>query len=153
MKRFALLVVLPLIAVLAAPVRSADNDSDKDQVADTLKKYEETWINAAKKKDAGPLEKMLADDWTFTNPMGQVSGKSELVDAVKDGTFAPESAEYDDLKVRVYGDAAVVTGRLDLKAKWGDTDISAEYRFTDTFVKKDGKWQEVAGQTTRIGNG
>lgn len=153
MKRFALLVVVPLIAFLATPVRSADNDSDKDQIDATLKKYEETWINSAKKKDAGPLEKMLADDWTFTNPMGQVSGKSELVDAVKDGTFAPESAEYDDLKVRVYGDAAVVTGRLDLKGKWGDTDISAEYRFTDTFVKKDGKWQEVAGQVTRIGNG
>jgi len=58
--------------------------------------------------------------------------------------------ENDDLKVRVYGDAAVVTGRFTTKETLKGRDISGQYRFTDTWIKKAGRWLCVAGQGSKI---
>lgn len=56
------------------------------------------------------------------------------------------------MKVRLYGDVAVVTGRNTIKATWEDIqrDISGPYRFTDVFVKRGGHWQCIASQASRV---
>lgn len=138
-----------LILGLAVPAPAAEEGSPAHEAAEAIRKMEQVWIDAAKKKDTGPLESMLADDWTLTNPVGQVVGKEQFIDKVKDGTFKIDTGQYTDVKVRVYGDAAVVTGRVNIQGNWGDSDVSGDYAFTDTFIKHDGKWQEVAGQVTR----
>jgi len=56
----------------------------------------------------------------------------------------------DDFRVRVYGDAAVVTLRIAEKSKSKGKDISGQVRVTDTFIKLAGRWQVVAEHASRI---
>ena len=136
--------------VVLGPVAVRAEDTSNEQVSQDIRKMEEQWVSAAKQKDVKPLDSMLADDYTMTNPVGEVIGKEDFISKIKDGTFHINSAEYKDIKVRVYGDAAVVTGRVTLQATWSGTDVGGTFALTDTFVKRDGKWQEVAGQVTRV---
>jgi ketosteroid isomerase-like protein len=53
------------------------------------------------------------------------------------------------LNVQEFGGVGVVTGKLDEKASYKGTDVSGSYRFLDVWVKRDGRWQNVAGQETR----
>jgi ketosteroid isomerase-like protein len=55
-----------------------------------------------------------------------------------------------EMKVRVYGDAAVVTGRDIIKETHEGKEISRQERWTDTWVKRAGHWQCVAGHTSEI---
>jgi ketosteroid isomerase-like protein len=61
-----------------------------------------------------------------------------------------QSLEVSDLRVRVYGDTAVAAGTTALKGTFKQQDISGTYRYTDTWVKRNGKWQVVASQATRV---
>jgi ketosteroid isomerase-like protein len=62
-----------------------------------------------------------------------------------------QSVSADELKVRVFGNAAVVTGRDTLKgAQYKGKDLSGQYRFTDVFVQRDGRWQAVASHSSKI---
>nr|MBA3766029.1 nuclear transport factor 2 family protein [Acidobacteriota bacterium] len=56
----------------------------------------------------------------------------------------------DRLKVRVYGETAVVTGRATVKGKYKGMDISGQYRYTHVFVKQRGHWLVVTAQQTRV---
>jgi ketosteroid isomerase-like protein len=59
------------------------------------------------------------------------------------------SYKLEDMRVRICGNAAVVTGRNVLQASLKGKDTSGPYRFTDVFVKRDGRWQCVATQAVR----
>ena len=60
------------------------------------------------------------------------------------------SAALDNMKARVYGDAAVVNGRMTARQTFQGQDISGQYQCTDTFIKKAGRWQCVAIHLSRI---
>lgn len=146
---FAMMLVA---AALYVPARAADEGGSDQQAQAEIQKMMHAWPDAAHEKNTGPLEEMLADDYTHTGPGGQMMTKEDFVSHIKDGTFKIESLEFQNVKVRVYGHAAVVTGKISLKGNWGETDVSGDYAFTDTFIKRDGKWQQVAGQVTRCEN-
>jgi ketosteroid isomerase-like protein len=61
-----------------------------------------------------------------------------------------ESSKSEDMKVQVYRDTAVVTYRSTDKGNYKGNDISGRYRWTDVFVKRNGRWQVVSTQGTRI---
>ena len=61
-----------------------------------------------------------------------------------------ESIKDSDVKVQLYGDSAVLTGRTDIKGKEKSQDISGAYRWLRVYVKRDGRWQVVAEQVTRM---
>jgi len=56
----------------------------------------------------------------------------------------------EDLEAHVYGDAATVTGANVITATYKGQDASDKFRFTDVFVKRDGRWQVVATQGTKV---
>ena len=138
-------VLMALPFVTASAQSSADDDAAK-----TLEQMEQHWADAAAKQDIGPVQQMLSDDFTLTISVGRVVDKESYVNKLKDGTFKIESLQYADMKTRVYGNCAVVVGRVALKGTWDTNDVSGDYAFTDTFVKKSGKWRQVASQVTRI---
>jgi ketosteroid isomerase-like protein len=68
------------------------------------------------------------------------------------GGFKYQSRSISDLKIRVYGDAAIVTGRSAQEGTENGKDYSGNYRFTRVYVKQNGAWKTVALQTTLIQN-
>jgi ketosteroid isomerase-like protein len=66
------------------------------------------------------------------------------------GDYKIQSEELGDIKVHVYGNTAVATATNTMKWTCKGQDLSGKYRFTDTWVKRSGKWQVVASQYTRV---
>ncbi len=102
------------------------------------------------KNDAAFFERVLADEWTIITPDGKALDKAQHLREMKDGTLKVESSETLEMKVRVYGDAAVITGRGRWKAKDKGEPIGGTVRWTDVYIKRGGKWQCVASQVTPI---
>ncbi|MEJ7736351.1 MAG: nuclear transport factor 2 family protein [Chitinophagaceae bacterium] len=116
----------------------------------TIKKIEQELLDALLKGDASANERYQASTYIFTAPDGTVMDKAKGIADIKSGDLKFESSKLDDMKVHVYGNTAVVTCRTTDKGKYKDVDLSGQYRWTDTFVKQNGRWQLVAGQGTKI---
>jgi ketosteroid isomerase-like protein len=127
----------------AAPAKSASVEQE-------LIKLENDWYEAGVKRDVAAVSRILADDWTAVNPEGTVENKTQALAEMKSGEDVYMSAVANEMKVRVYGEAAVVLGRNTVKEQYKGKDISGQYRFTDTWVKKDGRWQCVATAAVKI---
>jgi uncharacterized protein (TIGR02246 family) len=100
--------------------------------------------------DAAALNRILANEYTFTNPFGEVLSKSETLAEHQSGKLKFQSFEVDEMNVRVYGDAAVATGEVIVRGQRGGHDVSGRYRATWTLVKDEARWQAVAAQSTRV---
>jgi len=125
--------------------RAANVDED-------LKKLETERAAAVVRGDAATLAKQRSDDYTFINVYGRMSDKSQMVDAFKNGQSKLASDELSDMKVRLYGNTAVITGKADVKGTLGGKDITGQMMFTRVYVKKGGHWQSVAFQQTLVSN-
>jgi ketosteroid isomerase-like protein len=129
---------------------AADADTDTDtekQVATLAKQYREAMV----KGDTQSMDSMQADDWIGINPSGDVADKAQNSKNFKDGTI--DFASIDDpseVKVRVYGDAAVVTSRYHVKVKYKGEKLDHHVRVTEVYAKQGGKWRSVSRQGTRI---
>src|SRR5262245_54188702 len=117
---------------------------------DEIKSLEETRNQAILHGDVAVLDRMTSDDYTFITLRGEVRTKSDILTGFASGTFHYESREISDLRVRIYGDAAVVTGRSVQKGMENGKDYSGDYRFTRVYVRQKGQWLTVALQTTPI---
>jgi hypothetical protein len=102
------------------------------------------------KLDLAFLEGVLADDYVQTNWDGTSETKAQILASLKSKEVVTTYSEGDDYKVRVYGDAAVVTGRWTGKQTIKGMDTSGQYRWTDTWIKKAGRWQCVASHNSKL---
>jgi ketosteroid isomerase-like protein len=125
-----------------------------------LLKLESDWATATKARDAEALKRIVADDALLTYPDGSTGTKADELNSLESGAITFDSWEVFDPKVTVLdADAAFITGRSLIKnGKYKDpatksvTNISGEYRFTDVYARRNGKWQAVASQTTKMLN-
>jgi hypothetical protein len=113
-------------------------------------KIEQELNDASIKGDVSPRERYIADTYIFTSPTGVVMTKAQGTADMKSGDIKIESSKVNDMKVQLYGDAAVVTFSRTQKGVLHGNDISGQYRWTHLFVKQNGRWQLVAGQGTRL---
>ena len=118
-------------------------------VEDKIKKLEQDWADATIKGPAA-VDQFEADDIITTDPSGRVTDKTQDKKDLSSGDLKFQSMELSDLKVHVYGNVAVATGANKLKGTYKGQDISGTYRFTDTWVKRNGKWQVVASQDSKV---
>ncbi len=124
----------------------ADDAAAEKQVATLSKQYRE----AAIKGDTGAMDALLSDDWVVIGPDGGVGGKAQNMRDFKDGSVAFEAMDPSEVKVRVYGDAAVVTSRIHAKLKMKGEKIDNHVRVSEFYAKQGGKWQCVSTQVTSI---
>jgi ketosteroid isomerase-like protein len=143
------LAVLLILASVAPRSWAAQAPGPSEQELIAL---ENDWSQAAVKRDGAALQRFYADEYIFTDENGVVSNKTQEILNLTNGIFRLTSYKFEDVKVRVYGDVAVVTGRNTIKGIWEDVkrDISGPYRFTDVFVKRNGRWQCVASQSSAV---
>ena len=108
-------------------------------------------LNAAiVKPDIAFLERVLAKDYVHYRPHGDVETRAQYLEDRKSGSVDFDSLVADEIKVRVYGDTAIVAYRSTAKGKDKDGAIDEQRRWTRVFVRKDGKWQLVHSQGTTI---
>jgi len=116
-----------------------------------LKKIEQDWLDAYIKSDASVIKNVEAEDYSITEPDGSVSTKADDVKSVTEKKFVLKTATMSDFKCRMLGDnAAVVTALLKMTGTDDGEEISGDFRAIDVFEKKDGKWQSVASQLTKV---
>ena len=142
----------PLVVVLALGSSGCmQNTSSRDPsaVATALSSQERVWTEAFKNRDRTGLNAVLADEFVFTDDEGHVYDKAQYVSAAMD-VIRVESYSVDDTNIQPFGDAGVVTGRWSGKMSIDGKDASGAFRFTDIFVRRDGQWQGVASQDTRL---
>jgi ketosteroid isomerase-like protein len=146
MKRIAFAVSVAVLVFGVAVLAQTQSES----VEQELLKLEQQWTDALVKPDLAFLDRIKADDYTFTDHEGSVWTKAQSLALLKSGEDVISSCVADEMKARVYGDAAVVTGRNTTKETFKGKDISGQYRWTDTWVKHAGRWQCVATHVSRI---
>jgi ketosteroid isomerase-like protein len=116
--------------------------------SDMLTYMELDWINAIKNRNSAWLEKNYASDFTEVSFMtGDVATKRQAIDGLMADTTVFDSMTTEDLNVRVDGNSAIVTGIGHMKGKDASgKPMEMSLRFTDTFIKRDGRWQAWASQ-------
>ena len=172
MKRSALVLSVTLLAVILGGCQQADTNRNAAVAAATpakekvdpaaieaeILKLEREWMDAPKTKNAEAVRRVVADDAVLVYPDGTVANKADEVRTVEAGDVTSDSFEMVESKVTVIdADAALLSGRSSIKnGKYRDPntkqtiDISGEYRFLDVYAKRDGKWQVIASQATKI---
>jgi len=146
MKRIAIAVSVAVLVFGAGILAQTQSES----VEQELIKLENGWNDAAVKHDWAFLDQFLADDYIGTDSDGTLYTKAQEIAGLKSGDSVVTSAVSDDFKVRVYGDAAVVTYRYTSKELAKGKDTSGQHRVTDTWVKLAGRWQCVAEHVSKI---
>jgi ketosteroid isomerase-like protein len=113
-----------------------------------VREASESWRQAIIKQEEAALQRVLADDLSYSHASGKTQNKAEYIAAVTKGPANFESFTESDTKIRVYGKAAVLTGYVDVKTVGRD---SYRVRTLEVYVENNGRWQLAAKQSARIG--
>jgi ketosteroid isomerase-like protein len=146
---FGLIVVTVAAAQTSKETKKA-NSLSGGNVEQQLIQMEKDWAQAIVKGDEATLEQLEADDISTTQDDGSVTTKKDDIANLKSGDTKYTSLTEDDFHVRTYGNAAVVTGRYATKGTTKGKEFETTGRFTDTWIKRNGRWQAVASQDTLI---
>ena len=135
------------LLALIMPMMGRADDADSEKQVASLSKQAGAALVAG---DTSALDAILSDDWSGIDPFGEVISKARQAKELKDGTLDFASIDSSEVKVRAYGDAAVVTGRYQVEMKIRGRKNSVPVRITESFAKQGGKWRCVSAQATRI---
>jgi hypothetical protein len=151
MRVLTILSVLAAYAVVAAG-QSVKLNATQSKTAAELMQLERDIGQANIKRDKAFFERVEAEEFIFTDAAGGITTKAEDVASLDKpaGEFKLVSYDVDEMKVMDYGKIAVVTGRATTKLLVKEREIVNRSRFTDVFVKRAGRWQLVAGHSSRI---
>ena len=130
-----------LVIIIASAAFAADP-------TDLVREAANGWTQAAVKQDATGLKRYMADDLQYAHAGGQTQTRDQYVTAVTNGPARYESFTFSDLKIKVYGKAAVLTGFVDVKMVGQD---AFRVRTLQVYTENNGQWQMSAHQSTRLG--
>jgi ketosteroid isomerase-like protein len=129
--------------LLSAVFQTVPVPQDSNDVKE-LTRLETVWNQAYVHGDAAALEALCSDDLIATMTDMQVLNKAQSLGILRSGRVKFQRYETSDLRIRVYGNAAVVTGRLQRTRLTGAGEANDSWRFTKVYVRHDNKWQVVA---------
>jgi len=111
---------------------------------------EQAWTAAFLQLDLATIDQLMADDYTIIQPGGAVVGKAETLASLRSEQRHWASATSDEHQVRIYGDTAIVIGRWTAKGVNHGEAFDYAARYMSVWVKRAGRWQMVADQSTSI---
>lgn len=152
MRQRSLLLTLVLCVglIVSAAAQKPASYADAAKAADTVKELDAKRFAAQTRNDFDTLTSLLADDLVYTHSSAAVDGKTTFIDSMRSGRTKYESIEPVEVKVRVYGNTAIVNGMAKLAVTSNGQTNSFSLRYTDVWVLRDNKWQMVSWQSTRL---
>ena len=152
----SLAVTAMLIACTAStesaskPAAASPSASPAENIEQVIAKLEQEWVDIIMKNDIAGYDRIEADDYIFIASDGRISNKAQDLADAKANAYKPTKLTISNLKVRVYGETAVGTGTSDEQGTYKGKDTSGHYLYTDVWVKRNGKWQVVSTQGTKV---
>jgi ketosteroid isomerase-like protein len=118
----------------------------EEELIEVEKELAETIVG----NDLEGLGRIVADDWIVIDPNGEIVDRARFFEVIKSGALTHELMESEDLRIRVYGDNAVVTAMTRTRGKFLGQEFSTQERATDVFLRRAGRWQCVLTHLTRL---
>ena len=142
-------LILMLIALSLGTATNDLNASPEEDVK-TVAALDTKYQAAVKSNDAATMDQILADDFVLVTGRGKVSRKADLIESArkKEVAYERQDEEPGTQKVRVWGDTAVVTALLWIKAVQGGKPADYKLWFSDTYVRTPTGWRYVFGQAS-----
>lgn len=142
-------LVIGSLLVLAAVSARAQRQSEK-AVVEQIRKLDQERIQAQVHADAAALDRIYADDFIGIGPSGTVRTKKEVLADFASGSLKFQSIITDEVRIRVYGAAAVETGLSTMKGQDAEKVVPEENRFTRVWIKQGGRWRLVANHYSNL---
>jgi ketosteroid isomerase-like protein len=148
---FTVCLVMTLSVLAFGQAKKSDTASVEQALMQIEREWSQVGTNKANiDKDSQLLDKFLADDWIGLDFQGNSNSKAQAIANLKSGAATTQSIELGPMKVRVFGDTAIVTGSDTEKSMYKGKDSSGKYVWTDVFVNHNGEWQAVASESTKV---
>jgi ketosteroid isomerase-like protein len=156
MMAFALLL-FPAVAPQTSPVQTAAPSATVREITAMLNQF----LQIAAKNDVAGFDRFFADDVIYTHSAGTVTNKAEIMRSVTAGAGRAPRLEVtttysaEDVTIHEYPDVAIAAFRLvsDEEHSAGKPPTITKYRNTGTFLRRNGRWQVIAWQSTKIPDG
>ena len=146
-----------VIALLALSTTSTalgqKQDAGQDQgksIDQTIRQLDNERIQAQIGADAVALDRIYANDFIGIGPSGTVRTKPQVISDFTSGDLKFQSITTDDVRVRVYGNTAVETGRSIMSGQDKGKTVPRDNRFTRVWVKQQGRWRLVANHYSSL---
>ncbi|HVT39632.1 MAG TPA: nuclear transport factor 2 family protein [Gemmatimonadaceae bacterium] len=148
---FIALLLLLLHPALCLAQAASNPAGAPEQIRSDLTRIEQEIGQANFDCDYRYFERIEADEFIFTDPSGTVTSRAQDLAGEKNCRKTGGTYALDDVRVAPYGNIAVVTARATTTTtNAGGTPVVRRNRFTDVFVWRMGRWQLVAGHSSRI---
>jgi ketosteroid isomerase-like protein len=139
-----------MIIALSLGIVASDINASSEEDIKTVAALDTKYQAAVKANDPATMDQILADEFILVNGRGKVSTKTDLIESArkKEITYERQDEEPGSQKVRVWGDTAVVTALLWIKAVQAGKTIDYKLWFSDTYVRTPAGWRYVFGQAS-----
>lgn len=144
--RFDTLLLILFLLATALPLRASGADDGRQ----SLLAIDASWNSLRLESDVEGLERLLCDDWLLTHSDGRVQDKADYLRELSSRTRANQVIENQNVEIRLHGDTAVVTGTSVQAGTRNGQPWSGRFRFTRTWVRRDGNWWMLASHSSRI---
>lgn len=139
----------------AADVSAALAAAGTPTVPDTLtlgelRRLNQQWVDATVRNDAQTISQLMAPDYVSVSSNGQVLQRPDILRAIADGRAKALVNKAFDYQIRVYGDVGVVMHNTSFMGSLPGQKVSGEYRSTDLYVRRAGRWQLTGSHTTYV---
>jgi ketosteroid isomerase-like protein len=143
MRRTLVILVVTAASIAPGQAQNAPRASRKN-VDQIIRHVDQDRIQAQIGADAAALDRIYADDFIGIGPSGVVRTKSQVIADFTSGNLRFQSITADDVRVRVYGNTAVETGRSTMIGQDGAKPVPRDNRFTRVWVKQQRGWRLVS---------
>lgn len=139
-----------LLLALIVTASGAFAQSGVGAAADAVKAAELARFKAMTSNDLAALERALGDDLIYTHSSASVDTKASYVGSIRSGALKYVSIDPGEMTVRVYGTTAIITATAKVSSISNGQTMTNQLRYTDIWVLRDGRWQMVGWQSTRV---
>jgi len=136
---------VPALALALFPALAAADDASREVLA-----AQDARFAATLEADVSALAPLMTDDLTYTHSSGVTETKAEFLEGIRSGKYVYRSIESKDRRVRLHGDAALVSGTAHIVIEPGGKRTELDLYFSELYVKEAGAWRMALWQSTRL---
>jgi ketosteroid isomerase-like protein len=144
------LALLALVVLVSGSAPTAGQEPEAKAIVSALTQQADAWDKAIVRKDRAAIVANMADDFRGIDGAGTVESKAAFVDGLMDPKLTIEPYAVEDFDVRLFGDVALLSGRTKMTGRFDGKPFTSHYRYIDIYARRNGRWQIVSVQITRL---